>query len=162
MPGENEPARRLAQLEACGAHGGARLTQALDLFDTSPAVRWIGCSAHGGARAYGLVHVWDGLLETLGWHGKRFDDPDAAHPLVFEDGRGLFCVNPALLPVGLAGRFPHLPTSALAARAKGALRLLRTSKPQARLRMMEYRGVVSAAMTYDALPIDDHFRAGRR
>lgn len=25
--------------------------------------------------------------------------------------------------------------------------------------MMEYRGVVSAAMSYDALPIDDHFRA---
>ncbi|CAJ1586868.1 DUF4334 domain-containing protein [[Mycobacterium] wendilense] len=27
-----------------------------------------------------------------------------------------------------------------------------------RLRMVEYRGVLSATMIYDALPINDHFR----
>jgi hypothetical protein len=36
--------------------------------------------------------------------------------------------------------------------------MARTSKPQARLRMMEYRGVVTATMSYNALPINDHFR----
>ena len=30
----------------------------------------------------------DGLLERFGWYGKRFDGPDAAHPLVFCFGVG--------------------------------------------------------------------------
>lgn len=34
-----------------------------------------------------------------------------------------------------------------------------TRKPRARLRDVEHRGVVSAAMVYDHLPIIDHFRA---
>ena len=36
--------------------------------------------------------------------------------------------------------------------------LLKTEKSQARLRMMEYRGKVSATMIYDRLPINDSFR----
>ena len=36
--------------------------------------------------------------------------------------------------------------------------LLKTEKSQARLRMMEYRGKVSATMIYDYLPINDSFR----
>ena len=35
----------------------------------------------------------------------------------------------------------------------------RTGRPAARLRMVEYRGVVTGTMIYDALPINDHFRA---
>ncbi|MGP5081194.1 DUF4334 domain-containing protein, partial [Corynebacterium variabile] len=31
-------------------------------------------------------------------------------------------------------------------------------KPAARLRMVEYRGVVSGTMVYDALPVNDHIR----
>lgn len=34
----------------------------------------------------------------------------------------------------------------------------RTSRPRARLRLAVCRGVVSATMTYDALPIDDALR----
>ena len=37
--------------------------------------------------------------------------------------------------------------------------LLSTKRPAARLRMVEYRGVVTGTMIYDALPINDHFRA---
>jgi len=36
--------------------------------------------------------------------------------------------------------------------------LLKTETSQARLRMMEYRGKVSATMIYDYLPINDSFR----
>jgi hypothetical protein len=36
--------------------------------------------------------------------------------------------------------------------------LLQTEQPKARLRMTEYRGVVSATMIYDSLPINDVFR----
>ncbi|MGA8046787.1 MAG: DUF4334 domain-containing protein, partial [Dermatophilaceae bacterium] len=39
------------------------------------------------------------------------------------------------------------------------LRTRRTRRPAARLRMVEYRGVVTGTMIYDALPIKDHFRA---
>ena len=46
----------------------------------------------------------------------------------------------------------------MAASDKAARHLLRTTKPKARLRRMEYRGVVSATMIYDALPILDIFR----
>jgi hypothetical protein len=35
---------------------------------------------------------------------------------------------------------------------------LTTTKPHARLRLTEYRGVVSATMCYDALPVHDVFR----
>ena len=48
---------------------------------------------------------------------------------------------------------------ALAGRAFALVRpLLVTSRPAARLRMVEHRGVVSAAMVYDDLPIIDAFR----
>lgn len=159
MQWENGSYARLEELEAHAAReGGVQLEEALAFLDALPAV-----PVHqllGSWRGSGLAtgHPWDGLLETFGWHGKRFESPDAAHPLMFEDHRGLFSVNPAFLPVGLAGRFPQVARSGLAGRARGALRLFHTSKPKARLRMTEYRGIASATMIYDALPINDHFR----
>ncbi|MFP5372477.1 MAG: DUF4334 domain-containing protein, partial [Actinomycetes bacterium] len=38
--------------------------------------------------------------------------------------------------------------------------LLGTQQPRARLRTVEHRGVATAAMVYDALPIIDVFRSG--
>ena len=38
------------------------------------------------------------------------------------------------------------------------LPLLATRRPQARLRLVDYRGVATATMIYDARPINDHFR----
>jgi hypothetical protein len=37
-------------------------------------------------------------------------------------------------------------------------KLLKTEESKARIRMMEYRGKVSATMIYDYLPINDMFR----
>lgn len=133
--------------------------EALAFFDTLPPVRveempglWKGSGVETG-------HPWDGMLEEFGWYGKRFDDAERAHPLVFGNDKGLFCVNPSLVPLGLLRRTSNLlRTPPLADTARCSLRLLRTSRPAARLRMVEYRGTVSAAMTYDALPINDHFR----
>ena len=43
--------------------------------------------------------------------------------------------------------------------AFGAVRpLLHTDEPKARLRVVEHRGVATAALVYDALPIIDVFR----
>jgi hypothetical protein len=104
-------------------------------------------------------HPFDGLLEALGWHGKRFQSPDETHPLVFEGATGLFSANPALMPANLAVRFNRLVrTPPMRVIGRRLVRMARTWKPRARLRMMEYRGVVTATMSYDALPINDHFR----
>ena len=84
---------------------------------------------------------------------------DNAHPLVFADKRGKFNVNPAGLPIGFMVRNAGvLHNGAAATIAKRVLRLRRTQEPRARLRMIEYRGVVTGTMSYDALPINDHFR----
>ena len=54
------------------------------------------------------------------------------------------------------------PALAHSRAARAAFRLARplvtTSKPRARLRTVEHRGVHTAAMVYDALPIIDVFR----
>jgi hypothetical protein len=102
----------------------------------------------------------DGLLKKFGWHGKRFDGPDDVHPLVFDAGRGRrVSVNPAFTPIGLMVRRPRLLHTPLAV---GAFRIVRplvtTRLPKARLRLTEYRGVVTATMCYDRLPIHDAFR----
>jgi hypothetical protein len=105
-------------------------------------------------------HPLDGMLERFGWYGKRFDSPDDVHPLVFNRGRrGTVTINPALLPMGLLLARPALTRVPGAARMFAVVRtLLATRKPRARLRMTEYRGVVTATMCYDAVPINDAFR----
>lgn len=106
-------------------------------------------------------HPFDGLLEPSGWHGKNFRAIDDVDPLVFRRSDGqLFAGNPALMPMGLLQRFPRLARHPLTARLFRAVAplLLKTKVPRARLRMTEYRGVNSATMVYDALPINDVFR----
>lgn len=135
------------------------LQDALALFDELPAVKV--ADMHGAWKGSGVEtgNALDGLLEKFGWWGKRFDDADNAHPLVFEDKRGKFNVNPAGLPMGFVVRNAAvLHHGAVATIAKRFLRLRRTHEPRARLRMIEYRGVVTGTMSYDALPINDHFR----
>jgi Domain of unknown function (DUF4334)/GXWXG protein len=148
------PADRLRVLEQ-----GASPEEALAFFDGCGVVRteeMLGCWKGAGLPT---GHPFDGLLEAFGWHGKRFQSPDETHPLMFEGASGLFSVNPALLPVSLAVRFNRLLRSQpMRVIGRRLVRMARTSKPQARLRMMEYRGVVTATMSYDALPINDHFR----
>ena len=102
----------------------------------------------------------DGLLESHGWYGKEFLDDETVHPLLFRDRSGRpRPVDPALVPVGLLRDHPRLAHLPAARTAFGVLRpLLHTSRPKARLRTVEHRGVHTAAMVYDALPIIDVFR----
>lgn len=146
-----------------GPHGGRGLPVAadevLDLFDALPAVSTT--QMLGTWRGSGLPsgHPWDGMLEAFGWRGKRYDSVEDAHPLVFEDARGTFSANPAHMPLGLVQRYPALARSTLVRRlGRPSLRLFRTSRPAARLRTVEYRGVATGTMVYDALAINDHFR----
>jgi hypothetical protein len=107
-------------------------------------------------------HPLDGLLEASGWYGKRIDDAETVHPLLFytADRAQAFALDPGRLPMGLEHllrlplpRTPHLHRLVLAARP-----LMQTQSPKARLRMTEYRGRLSATMIYDDWPIHDVFR----
>jgi hypothetical protein len=151
----SQPAQRLHQLES-----GTTTEAALAFFDSLPPVEI--ATMIGSWRGKGMEtgHPMDGLLERFGWHGKRFTGPDGAHPLVFDRAKGgVFSVNPAMIPVGFVLRHPDLfrhPLAGWLFRAFGFV--LRTDQPKARLRMTEYRDVVSATMIYDSLPINDIFR----
>jgi hypothetical protein len=139
---------------------GVAPAEALAFFDGLPPVpaadllgRWRGSGLPTGSRL-------DGLLEAYGWYGKEFLGAEAVHPLLFT-GRGgrPRAVDPAWIPLpllrdhaGLAGTWPVRTVF-------GRIRpLLHTHRPKARLRTVEHRGVSTAAMIYDALPIIDVFR----
>ncbi|WP_405165370.1 DUF4334 domain-containing protein [Nocardia sp. NBC_01499] len=147
-----------AELAALRAH---RCTpeQASALFDSLPEVpfaeittgRWRGDELDTG-------HPFAGVLVASGWYGKQFDDADTVHPLLFAADGVVFPVDPRRVPLGLAGKVPMAGVR-VAKKLLGYLRFaFQTHRPTARLRNIEYRGVVSAAMIYDHLPIVDHFR----
>jgi hypothetical protein len=150
-----DPAARLRELQR-----GTTLDAALAFYDDLDPVELDEMT--GAWRGEGLPtgSPFDGVLQRYGWRGKRFDGPDAVHPLVFNARRGrAVSVNPAFMPMALGVRYPRLLHAPLVARLFAGLRpLLSTRKPKARLRMTRYRGVVSATMCYDALPINDVFR----
>ena len=135
---------------------------ALALFDAAPAVdadAMIG-TWHGAEMPTG--HPLDGLLAASGWWGKRFVDAETVHPLLFptSDRRALWAVNPTLAfgGLGIVTRFPALRHHKYAGVINSASPLLRTRRPKARLRTTRYRGVDTATMIYDQLPINDVFR----
>ncbi|AJK67725.1 DUF4334 domain-containing protein [Corynebacterium marinum] len=139
--------------------GGVSPPRALEIFDSLPAVsieemygRWAGSEAP-------TDNPLDGLLGAYGWHGKRFSSADGVAPLVFGHDGELFEVEPAVIPVRLALRFPRLVRHpAVVAVGRLGLPLLKARRPKARLRMVVYRGVATATMIYDSQPINDHFR----
>lgn len=133
--------------------------EALTLCDALPIVtietiigRWRGVGIATG-------HPLDGMLETFGWYGKEFIDRDHVRPLLFSGHGGkLFSLDPQRLPLGLALKI-SLPQNKLTRQLFLATSVvLQTRKAKARVRMLEYRGKVSATMIYDNLPIYDTFR----
>ena len=115
--------------------------------------RWRGSGLPSG-------HPMDGLLERFRWYGKAFDGPDDVQPLLCR-GRGgtIFALNPAFVPMGLVNRHIGLFHTGLAETVFALVgQAAATRRPTARLRMTEFRGVVTATMIYDSLPICDMFR----
>ena len=147
----------LAWLDRAATDGVTR-AEARAVFDRLPPVeveemagRWVGSGLPTG-------HRFDGLLEAFGWYGKEYDRVGNAHPLLFGDGANLVAVDPRWLPVRTFGgrRIVRSPMARTA--FKAARKLLSTTRPQARLKMVAYRGVATAAMIYDRQPIVDLFR----
>jgi hypothetical protein len=132
------------------------------LFDAAPAVEadfmigtWRGAELPTG-------HPMDGLLAASGWWGKQFIDAESVHPLLFptSDGTALWAVNPVLAfgGIGPVTKIPALRRLDVARPIAALKPLLGTRTPKARLRTTRYRGVDSATMVYDQLPINDVFR----
>ncbi|WP_183093976.1 DUF4334 domain-containing protein [Nocardioides stalactiti] len=145
---------RLAELER-GTDGAT----ALAFFDSLPAVAPAEMTGRYRGRELFTGHEMDGLLAASGWYGKQFDDVDHVHPLLFKShGGDIFPVEPRKMPLGVASKVPSAVVNR-AHSAVGALKpAIKTSKHRARLRAVEYRGVVTAGMVYDHLPIIDFFR----
>ena len=133
--------------------------EALTLFDSLEPVdtdfmlgRW-----RGGEVS--TDHPMDGLLSLANWYGKEFVSADCVHPLLFSSSSGeVFKVapNPQMMKLALS---LSIPDNGLVRSASTLLTsLLTTEESQARLRMMEHRGKLSATMIYDHLPIHDVFR----
>lgn len=136
--------------------------EALALFDASPTAdpEFMIGTWHGAELPTG--HPLDGLLEASGWWGKQFVDAETVHPLLFttRDGRALWAVNPILAfsGLGVVTRIPALRHRNHAGPINAASPILRTRTPKARLRITRYRGVDTATMIYDQLPVNDVFR----
>ncbi len=105
-------------------------------------------------------HPLDGALGALSWYGKDFRSSEDVDPLLFRRRSGkLFALDPARIPLRRLQRRPRLwlgPIPVQLFRRFG--HLLSTRRPAARLRSLAFRGVVSAAMVYDSLPVIDCFR----
>ncbi|VEG53927.1 Uncharacterised protein [Mycolicibacterium aurum] len=136
--------------------------EALELFDSCPAVEpdfMIG-TWHGAELPTG--HPLDGMLEASGWWGKRFRDSESVDPLLFPtgDGTALWALNPALAFAGLgvATKVPGLKSRRFTGAIAALKPVLNARGPKARLRTTRFRGVDTATMIYDQLPINDVFR----
>jgi hypothetical protein len=105
-------------------------------------------------------HPLDGVLENLGWFGKRFTADLRADALLFRSGeRRLVAIDPAKIPLRLALRFSSLGKLRVLRHLFSYLqRGLRARRQVASLRTVSFEGVLSAAMVYDDQPIVDHFR----
>jgi hypothetical protein len=141
--------------------GPLTTAEAFARFDALPPVEIPFLLGAWKGESFPTGHPLDGALEAFHWHGKRFDSAEDVHPLVFTAlNGGQVCIDPRAVGPGLSlsDRVP-VPKSAVVGRLFQLLMpLVVTSRSAARLRMTAYRGVVSATMIYDHLPINDIFR----
>jgi len=105
-------------------------------------------------------HPLDGVLENLGWFGKRFSAQMRADALLFRLGeKRLVAIDPAWFPLRLVLRFNKIGRTRVASNLfSNLLRRLSAKGPVASLKAVSFQGVTSAAMAYDTQPIVDHFR----
>ncbi|MEM9809292.1 MAG: DUF4334 domain-containing protein [Cyanobacteria bacterium P01_D01_bin.56] len=156
----------LDKFQAILQKGETTTVEALALFDDLDTVTLDFIMGRWKGSGFRTNHRIDGLLETIGWYGKDFIDPDCVHPLLFsdgpddgpDDGSRIYKVapNPIAVNLGFSLDLPKKKTLKPLYRAMS--KLLKTEESKASVRMMEYRGKLSATMIYDYLPIHDVFR----
>ena len=148
----------IASFQAIAQQGKTTTEEALQLFDGLESVdlefmigRWKGSGFNTG-------HKMDGVLEAMNWYGKEFVSAEQVHPLLFSDSNNIFKVDPNPTLTNLGFNFSMPKNDALKPLYGVMSKMLKTEESKARIRLMEYRGKVSATMIYDYLPINDVFR----
>lgn len=133
------------------AAGGVSQEEAKEIFDSLEPTdidfligTWRGAEFPSG-------HPGDNLLAASGWYGKQFKDQNTVAPLLYcsADRKSFFSAD----PVAKAEATRRGITNISSVRAE-----VETDRPSARMRLIEYRGVVTVAMIYDQRPIIDYFR----
>ncbi|WP_104668862.1 DUF4334 domain-containing protein [Ensifer adhaerens] len=111
-------------------------------------------------RCIATGHPFDGVLENLGWFGKRFGSDLRADALLFRAGPGrLRAIDPKWAPLRLALRCHRFGRTLIARSIFSHLqRVFQAKGPVACLKTLAFDGAASAAMVYDDQPIIDHFR----
>ena len=138
---------------------GMTTAEALALYDALEPVTLDFMMGRWRGKGIPTQHPMDGMLEMSHWYGKEFMDSETVHPLLFEDAQGeIFKLRPDPTVMGLALRFSITRYPWLAPVLNGLIGWFKTDASQARLRMLESRGVVTATMIYDNLPINDSFK----
>lgn len=138
---------------------GMTTAEALALYDSLDPVDLDFMTGRWRGKGIATQHPMDGMLEMSHWYGKAFIDPETVHPLLFEDAQGeIFKLRPDSTVMGLALRFSITRYPWLGPVLNGFIHWFKTDVSQARLRMLESRGVVTATMIYDNLPINDSFK----
>ncbi len=137
-----------------------QMRNALDEFQRLPPIEPREMIGLWTGRGIPSDHPFDGVLENLGWFGKRFTPDLRADALLFRFGeRELIPIDPARIPLRLALRIRKVGKTRAARKLFSYLqRKLRAKGPVASLKTMSFQGVASAAMIYDDQPIIDHFR----
>ncbi|WP_262928097.1 DUF4334 domain-containing protein [Rhizobium cauense] len=134
--------------------------EALSFFDELQPV--VPAEMIGLWQGHGIAtgHPLDGVLENLGWYGKRVHPDLRADALLFRAGPGrLAAVDPALIPLELALWLSRFGRTRIARNWFTYLqRAVRARAPVSRLKPLPFRGKTSTAMIYDRQPIIDHFR----
>lgn len=132
--------------------------QATELFLSLPPVDVEDILGEWSGSGIATGHPLDALLEVSGWAGKQFNGPDDVHPLIHRSILGQISLNPGLMSLSLM-RVLGLAHWPLMRQIFFLIcPLVSTRRPRARLRMVTYGGVSSAAMIYDQKAIIDHFR----
>jgi hypothetical protein len=133
---------------------------ALSLFDALAPVDTAFMLGAWSGHEFPTGHPLDGALTAYGWRGKRFESDEHVHPLVFGSAAREFAVLPRAVFPGLPLLLKHawLKRPPVAAVVRTLMPLLATRRSRARLRMLQFRGRLSAAMLYDEVPIQDVFR----
>ena len=91
------------------------------------------------------------LMIEKGWYGMRLTDQNSVDSLLIAnpEGTGIFAADLFKLAAALPANPAHLSQI----RSE-----IETDQPTGRLRLIDYRGTVSAAMIYDRQPVIDYFR----
>jgi len=138
---------------------GMTTAEALKVYDSLEPVELAFMMGLWRGKGVPTQHPMDGMLEMSHWYGKEFVDPETVHPLLFQAAEGeLFKLRPDPTMMRWALRFSITRYRWLAPVIRWFTRWLKTDVSQARLRMLNSRGVVTATMIYDHLPIHDSFK----